>query len=414
MPEANLDTLAIHLISGLGAVSYRRLLARFGSAEGILRAPEEALASVDGLGASRLQTLVKMRQQARQKAQEELKKAASIGARILDLEHPDYPAALRSLFDPPLVVYVMGQLLPEDAVSVAVVGTRRPSLYGETAAQRFASQLAERGFTIVSGLARGIDAAAHRGALDAGGRTIGVMGSGLDVPYPLENKELMAQITRSGALVSELPLGSPPNRETFPRRNRLISGLSLGTIIVEGQENSGAMITARMALEQGREVFAVPGRIDDPRSRGPHLLIKQGAKLVAKLEDVLAELGPVADFLKPKPPPNKDEGARLKDAGGSQEAPPVDREPESVAAAAPAATAQPPAPLPAAELRVLEAVGSQPTAIDDIIAATGLSPQEVSSHLLVLEIRRLARRLAGNMYARTKAEGGRMKDERCR
>lgn len=203
---------------------------------------------------------------------------------------PGFPPALERIFDPPTVLYVRGMLIPQDAVAVAVVGTRRPTEYGMIVAARLAAGLAACGVTVVSGLARGIDGAAHQGALDAGGRTIAVLGCGPDLVYPPEHRRLMDGIIGHGAVVSEFPPGTPPRKPQFPQRNRIISGLSLGVVVVEGDDTSGALITADAALEQGREVFAVPGRITDRASRAPNGLLAQGAKLVARVEDVLEEL----------------------------------------------------------------------------------------------------------------------------
>ena len=208
----------------------------------------------------------------------------------LTLDDEKYPKNLRNISDPPKLLYLMGELLPSDEKSIAIVGTRKASHYGKEIARRFANKLAHLGITIVSGMARGIDTAAHEGALEANGRTIAVLGTGLNNIYPQENKDLMYRIISSGAAISELKPDEKPAIWTFPRRNRIISGLSFGTIMVEGGYKSGAMITAKQALDQGREVFAVPGNIDSDLSRGPHWLIKQGAKLIENVDDILEEL----------------------------------------------------------------------------------------------------------------------------
>jgi len=208
----------------------------------------------------------------------------------LTIDDAAYPSRLRTIYDPPSPLYVRGEIAPAEAPAVAIVGARRPTLYGSTVAHQLACDLAAAGVTVVSGLARGIDAAAHRGALDAGGRTIAVLGCGPDVVYPPEHRSLMDEIIGHGAVVSEFAPGTPPRPAQFPQRNRIISGLSLGVVVVEGREDSGALITADAALEQGREVFAVPGRISDPTSRAPNRLLQQGARLVAGADDVLDEL----------------------------------------------------------------------------------------------------------------------------
>lgn len=293
-----------------------------------------------------------------------------------------YPPALKQIYDPPLVLYVRGKILPRDALSIAVVGARNCSYYGKTQAGSFSGALAEMGFTIVSGLARGVDTAAHRGALEAGGRTLAVMGRGLAGVYPPENADLAERISANGALISELPLDLRPSRETFPRRNRLISGMSLGTLIVEGSRRSGSLITAHCALEQGREVFALPGKVDNVLAGGPNSLIKTaGAKLVESPRDVLEELGPVADDLV---------GLRVGDTretGGNGDSGSAMSDVRS-------------AGLNSRERSVFERLSVDPQQLDALIERCGMPPAEVASILMVLEIRRLARRLPGQRYIR--------------
>lgn len=223
-------------------------------------------------------------------AEKEFEQCSQIGVQILGYGLAGYPKSLLNIYDPPLVLYVSGDLPPEDVFCFAIVGTREPSPYGIETTRRFASVLASAGITIVSGFARGIDSEAHRGALAAQGKTLAVLGCGLDVIYPAENKALCQQIREQGALVSEYPLGTPPLAPNFPRRNRLISGFSMGVLVVEAHEKSGSLITASLALEQGKEVFAIPGRIDSLRSKGTNRLIKQGACLAQTPDDILTEL----------------------------------------------------------------------------------------------------------------------------
>ncbi len=211
------------------------------------------------------------------------------GIKRIDLNHPDYPDRLKNIDGPPLYLYMKGEICQQDSNAIAIVGTRRPTPYGRRVAERLATELSFAGFTIVSGMARGIDSVAHKAALKAGGRSIGVLGCGIDVVYPRENSPLFADMAGSGALISEFPMGTGPEKKNFPQRNRIISGLSLGTVVIEASERSGSLITARFALEQGREVFAVPGNINSPVSIGTNNLIKQGAKLVATTEDILEE-----------------------------------------------------------------------------------------------------------------------------
>ncbi|MCQ9208506.1 MAG: DNA-processing protein DprA [Omnitrophica bacterium] len=213
--------------------------------------------------------------------------------KTLRITDKDYPANLKHIYDPPATVYLKGELILEDNIAIAIVGSRRATPYGLKNAKSLAFELAARGITVVSGLARGIDSAAHRGALEAKGRTIAVLGSGLNVIYPHENERLAEEIAKSGAVISEFQQDVGPQRYHFPRRNRIISGLSLGVVVVEAAQKSGALITANCALEQGREVFALPGKIDSWTSRGTHDLIKQGAKLVESIEDIIEELEPL-------------------------------------------------------------------------------------------------------------------------
>jgi DNA processing protein len=378
------EMLALHLTAGVGAVTYRRLLKAFGSVQGVLAAPAARIEEVEGVGPKRAGSLSSGR--GYDLADREMENAQRQGVSIVPYGAENYPPALRQIYDPPLVIYIRGQLLREDAVAVAVVGSRNASHYGLAQAQRFAGALAGLGFTVVSGLARGIDSAAHRAALDAGGRTVAVQGCGLAGVYPPENADLAEAICAHGAVVSELPLDAPPSRENFPRRNRLISGLSLGVLIVEGSTRSGSLITAQCAIEQGRDVFAVPGMIDNPLASGPNGLIrKAGAKLVEHPTDVLDELGPVADELV---------GVQLRRAEGAGD---TAVQPAGEAGKPPRALE---AGLNARESAVLNRLSGAPLHIDSIIEASGLAPAEVASALMVLEIRRLIKRLPGQRYIR--------------
>lgn len=280
--------------------------------------------------------------------------------RMLTLADAEYPAALRTIFDPPSPLYVRGALISADDVAVAIVGTRRPTPYGVAVAEQLARDLTRCGVTVVSGLARGIDAAAHRGALEAGGRTIAVLGCGPDIVYPPEHRRLLESIIGQGAVVSECPPGTPPLASQFPRRNRIISGLSRGVVVVEGRTDSGALITADAALEQGREVFAIPGRIFDETSRAPHRLLAQGARLVERVEDILEELHLV---WRAAPPPV---------------APVLD----------------------ATEDAVLAQLSLTPQNVDRLAALSGLPVAAVNRTLLVLECKGLAAALPGNRYVR--------------
>jgi len=281
--------LGLTRVEGLGVRGAHKLVERLGSARSVYGA---TLAQLEGcgLGAGVARALVG--QEGLEWAATQPETAAKHGYRILVYGDESYPPRLKQIADPPLVLYVQGDASVLTGLAVAMVGTRRPSAYGSSVGHRLARELAERQLVIVSGLARGIDSACHRGALEAKGKTVAVLGSGLDVMYPREHKKLADQIAASGAVISEFPLGTSPSPENFPIRNRIISGLALGTVIVEAAEYSGSLITARLALEQNREVFAVPGNITSAQSFGPNQLIKQGAKLVDQWLDVVEEFSP--------------------------------------------------------------------------------------------------------------------------
>lgn len=302
----------------------------------------------------------------------EITRLQTLGISVLTMGDEDYPPALRWIPEPPPVLYIRGTLCPADSLAVAVVGSRKPSPYGQLAAQRLSAALAQYGLTVVSGLARGIDSVAHRAALQAGGRTIAVLGSGINVIYPPEHRRLYEAIMAQGAVVSEFPCDTKPDRWNFPRRNRIISGLTLGTLVVEASDQSGSLHTVRHALEQGREVFAVPGRIDVPSSRGTNQLIKRGAKLVETIDDIIEELP---------------EAVRLAVGqrglpGAPAEAPPT----------MPALTAE--------AAHVLALVAPEETHIEAIIHASQLPAQVVASILVTLELQGLVRQFPGKFFAR--------------
>jgi DNA processing protein len=279
--------IGFNVVPGIGAARFQALLDFFGDAETAWHADSDSLRAA-GLDRRSLESLLTYR--ARLDLDQEVEKIERVGVQVLTLRGTGYPPLLREVHHPPPVLYVRGELTQADEWSVAFVGTRRATVYGREATRRLAGDLAGAGITIVSGLARGIDAQAHQAALDAGGRTIGVLGCGIDRIYPAENVKLARAIADRGALITEYPMGTPPDAANFPPRNRIISGLSLGVVIVEAGETSGAMITAGFALEQGRDVFAVPGPIFSNQSRGTNKLIQNGAKLVLGYEDILQEL----------------------------------------------------------------------------------------------------------------------------
>lgn len=340
------------------------LLQAFDSPCEIFRASKEALLEVPGITEQNAEKILSL---SKEKVDKERRIMEKVGAKLLTILDSGYPPNLKEIYDPPVVLYIRGEIREEDKFAVAIVGTRRPTQYGKNVAHKLASELAQRGFTVVSGLARGIDTSAHRGALEGGGRTIAVLGCGIDIAYPQENKELMEEITQKGAVISEFAPGAPPQPWHFPIRNRVISGLSLGTVIVQAPEGSGALITADLALEQGREVFAIPGNIEDPRSKGPHQLIKEGAKLVEFVEDIITELGipsPISHPLPPSPTPSLF--------------------------------------LPPEEEQLLKFLSYEERYIGDISREAGLPPAQVASLLTLLELKGLVKRLPGDHFVLAK------------
>jgi len=305
-------------------------------------------------------------QEAWARAPEDAALLEKCAATLLTMRDPAYPPLLREIYDPPVLLYVRGEITPADRRAVAIVGSRRSTPYGRMVAQSLARGLAEAGVTVVSGMALGIDAAAHRGALEAGGRTIAVLGCGVDRCYPAEHRGLMQQIVAAGAVASELPPGMPPVARHFPQRNRIISGLTLGTVVVEAPEKSGALITAGLALEQGREVFAVPGSVNSEQARGAHRLLKEGAKLAESIADILEEL----DL-----------------QGGAPRTPPV---------AARAAHADPESPADP----LLAHLSLEPVGLEQLQEQTGLPAGELSARVLLLELKGLVGRLPGNRLVR--------------
>src|SRR5262245_4202207 len=287
MHEETLQFLILASVEGLGCRSIHRLLSFYGQPRGILHAPIAELVA-QGLPEVVARTLLS--ETRRLHAEAELRNCLQKGIEVLTLADPAYPKLLREIFDPPVVLYCKGEIDCLSLSCISIVGSRRATPYGVNVAEKLARDLASRGLAVCSGLARGIDTAAHRGALDAKGKTVAVLGSGLNHIYPRENKKLALQVEANGCLVSEFPMGTSPSPQNFPIRNRIISGLSLGTCLVEAAEFSGSLITGRLALEQNREVFAVPGNITSKTSFGPNLWIKQGAKLVQDWQDIVEEL----------------------------------------------------------------------------------------------------------------------------
>jgi DNA processing protein len=286
--ENTISWLSLALTPGISAYNFRALIDSFDSLEQIQAASHIALSSKSGISADAAMSLSTGSSQ--KVAEQELQKLEKIGASILPYSSPTYPELLRQLPDPPILFQVLGEIVEQDQLCVSIVGSRKCSAYGTQVAHRLAGDLAERGITIVSGMAHGIDQAAHNGALAAGGRTVAVIGSGLGNIYPSNSSRLVERIVASGAVVSEFPYNTPPTKGTFPQRNRIVSGISPITLVIEAAERSGALITSRLALEQGRDLLAVPGPIYEPRSFGSNYLIKSGAKLVQTAQDVIDEL----------------------------------------------------------------------------------------------------------------------------
>ncbi len=279
--------VALNLLPDIGPVRVRNLLSRFGSAQAVLAATQADLSQVDKVGFKAANNIIRWRELI--DLDGELRRIDQFGANIVTTDDSEYPALLRQIYDPPLVLYVRGTLRPEDAYAIAMVGTRQSTLYGRQTAERLARQLAASGVTVVSGGARGIDSASHEGALQSGGRTIAVLGTGLDIVYPAENVKLYQRIAEQGAVITQFPFGRKGDKQSFPIRNRIVAGMTQGTVVVEANRASGALITANFAAEYGRTVYAVPGRVDSPRSAGCHDLIKDGAQLCESAEDVLTE-----------------------------------------------------------------------------------------------------------------------------
>ena len=343
-------------------------LLRLGSPAEVFRTPRQALSSAIGDGAAKAVASFPWREAARGQAAA----ATRCGARLVLLEDPDYPPLLRAIELPPPFLFVRGELGREDGLAVAIVGSRRGTPYGLRMAERLAADLGARGVTVVSGLARGVDTAAHRGALGAGGRTLAVLGSGVDVVYPPENRRLTTEVAESGAVISQFPMGTAPLPHHFPARNRVIAGLTLGTVVVEAAERSGALITARLAGELGREVYAVPGNVSSPGSLGANALIQDGAKLVQGWEDVVAEWPPEwRQALRPLPASG---ASASRDARGAIEP---------------------------GERALLALLGDEPLAVDTVVEQSRLPSSQVSAGLMALELRGLVRRIAGQRYVRS-------------
>jgi DNA processing protein len=367
------DVLILICIPGIGTHRLRALVRQFHDLSEISLATAQELARVEGIDRKTALAITGFfrgegSRSAERFADDQLQRARRTGGAVVTYWDDDYPASLKKIYDPPPFLFFRGDLKPIDNSSIAIVGTRAPSQYGTSIAGRFASDLARRGLTVVSGLARGIDTIAHASALDSGGRTLAVIGSGIDVIYPSENSRLAGRITASGAIISEYPMGSKPDAMNFPRRNRIISGIALGTLIIETGVEGGAMITASTALDQNREVFAVPSPLQERKTSGTNRLIKEGkALLTESVDDILTELGP-----------------RLKGILTADKLP----------------SPAPPPELTLFEQRVHDVLEETPLHIDQLAERAGLSTGDALVHLLSLEFKGLVRQMAGKLFVR--------------
>jgi DNA processing protein len=372
LSQTNLENL-IYLrlllsIEGIGPQKILSLLSKFHYLDKILQADYNSLLYVDGINAilaTRICSSSEKYNEIKSNIISELEKLTSLGGRLITFWDDDYPELLKKIYFPPLIIYTLGNFEDQDKYSLAIVGTRQPSPYGKIQAEKFASELSEKKITIVSGLARGIDSLAHESVLRSQGRTIAVIGSGLDVIYPPENKKLFSQIREKGGIISEFELGTKPDAQNFPRRNRIISGLSLGTLLIETKLNGGAMQTAAYALDQNREIFAIPGNLNTQQSEGPNALIQRGeAKLVTCVEDILLELN-----LKLKP-----------EVGINIPKPSVE--------------------LTLFEEKVFNVLTDESKQIDEIAALTSMATSDCLVNLLTLEFKGLVKQLPGKMFIR--------------
>ena len=361
-----LAAVRLNLIPGIGPRTQQTLLEQFETPQGVFAASQAALRQVEGIG-PKLAAAIRAAADSSE-AEHEMTRCRELGIDLVPRMSPGYPRSLIEICDPPPVLYCRGKWEPRDDLAIAIVGSRHCTLYGRQQAERLAASLARAGFTIVSGLARGIDAAAHEGALAAGGRTIAVMGTGLCNIYPPEHRDLAARVAKQGVLISEVPLDQAPLPGLFPQRNRIISGMSSGVIVIEASRRSGALHTVRHANEQGRDVFAVPGRIDSLASEGCHDIIRDGATLIRNADDVLAALGPLVA------PVRTSESETIHN-------------PRELT-------------LTPQERQILNLVTVDPVPIDEVLRLAGIESSRVLTTLTILEMKRLIRRLPGSNLCR--------------
>ncbi|MDP1853472.1 MAG: DNA-processing protein DprA [Candidatus Omnitrophota bacterium] len=367
------DWLRLSLIPEVGSRRGIKLLEKFKTPGAILKARLSEIREVENIGNEVAKKIVENRDKI--DLDKQLKLIDKNKAEVIPLNSQNYPAQLKAIFDPPLVLFVKGKILPDDYFSIAIVGTRLASVYGRNISEKISAQLAERGLTVVSGGARGIDTSAHRAALRALGRTIAVLGSGVDVNYPLENGKLFDEVSKNGAVISEFPMGTEPNRINFPMRNRIISGLSLGVVVIEAPIKSGALITVKHALEQGREIFSVPGEANKFNSQGTNQLIREGAKLVENADDIIEEL---KDVIYGKLKEKNKEKIQASEEKSILPGTGLDKEEEEV----------------------YGLVGRENTHIDEIAGRSGLNAAKVLGILTRLELKKLIRELPGKVFVR--------------
>mgnify|MGYP000103159225 CR=1 FL=1 len=357
--------IALRMVNGIGDVLFKALISRFGNPKEVFSADTFSLKNVEGVGDRTVKAIKEFSDW--EGVEKEVNRIERLGIKILPFTDPCYPRNLTGIYNPPPLLYVKGNYCADDELSLAIVGTRNPDHYGRSVAEKLSGEVAELGITVVSGLARGVDSLAHLSALKRGGRTIAVLGSGLDVVYPPENKKLYERILTQGAVVSEFPLGTPPDSVNFPRRNRIISGLSLGVVVVQASDRSGSLITAFFALEQGRDVFAVPGNIFSKLSAGCNRLIKKGAKLVESVDDILEEIEAFR-ALRSKEGVRSDEKKVFPDSLSGEE-------------------------------KTLYMLLSDGTVhVDDVVKLSGLEPARVLSLLLSMELKGLVVQLPGKFF----------------
>jgi DNA processing protein len=356
--------IALKMIPNLGNITYRRLLDRFGDPEAVFRATLDDLRAVEGLRLATAKSIIAKAWEGDPEA--ELAKLKKSGARLITFFDSWYPKDLKEIHDPPPLLYLKGNDIPQNKIVIAVIGSRNPTHYGLKITEEISQSLAIRNIVIASGMARGIDSAAHWGCLRGNGHTIAVLGSGIDIIYPKSNNRLFNHIIDNGSVVTEFPLGTPPEAKNFPIRNRIISGLSKGVVVVEASKRSGSLITASLALEQGREVLAVPGSIESFKSTGTHLLIKQGAKLVENADDILEELGLNYPY--------------SKEITGSKKMalPPLEED----------------------EKRIYDTLGDYPIHIDQIVRYSKMDASRVAGLLTELELKGVIKQLPGKMFVR--------------